>query len=229
MLKKNALDLVLAKLDEEFSTQILQLEELAEMVGEVLNAKAKKRLEQLQKMRDKVIEQSVDDDMEIINPDIEEACSFLENESLPDPEDIVETLKERLEEEIDGLKNRYETLQEIRKATPREAFFVVEQDDDDDDDEDGDDDDDPSEMEQKVLNAIAELNDGDPSLRVRLADLRIALWRIPRPELDAVLTSMSAVGRIALFPEDSPRSRTEEDDEAALLLSGVPQHYVYLG
>jgi hypothetical protein len=147
-MKEDSLDKLLAALDEEYSRQILQLEELARMAGEVHNKKVAKRLEQLQAFREQLIGQAVDDDTgEVINPDIEEAYSFLENEALPDPEEAVASLKERLQEEIDSLKERYQVLKDIRKDLPPNAFFLVEEDDEDDDEDEEEEEDEATDLE----------------------------------------------------------------------------------
>ena len=127
-MKADSLDKLMAALDEEYTKQILQLKELAKMVGEVHNAKVTRRMDQLQSFREQLIGQSTDDDTgEIINPDIEEACSFLENEPLPDPEEAVESIKERIQEELDSLQERYKVLKDIRKDLPLNAFFLVDE------------------------------------------------------------------------------------------------------
>jgi len=136
-MKADSLDKLLAALDEEYTKQILQLKELAKMVAEVHNSKVARRLEQLQAFREQLLGQAVDDDTgEVINPDIEEAVDFLENESIPDPEEAAESVKERLQEAIDSLQERYESLKAIRKDLPPNAFLLVE-DDEDDEEEDG--------------------------------------------------------------------------------------------
>jgi len=136
-MKADSLDKLLAALDEEYTKQILQLKELAKMVAEVHNSKVARRLEQLQAFREQLLGQAVDDDTgEVINPDIEEAVDFLENESIPDPEEAAESVKERLQEALDSLQERYESLKAIRKDLPPNAFLLVE-DDEDDEEEDG--------------------------------------------------------------------------------------------
>jgi len=138
-MKADSLDKLLAALDEEYTKQILQLKELAKMVAEVHNSKVARRLEQLQAFREQLLGQAVDDDTgEVINPDIEEAVDFLENESIPDPEEAAESVKERLQEALDSLQERYESLKAIRKDLPPNAFLLVEDDEDDEEeDEDG--------------------------------------------------------------------------------------------
>ncbi len=138
MMRRDALDKLLEKTDEEFARSILQLEELAEMVGELNNAKAEKRRDQLRAFREQLLGQAVDDDDEIINDDIADAVDFFENDSLPDMEDLVESLKERIAETLDELKKSYKALKEVRKATPLNAFFVAEPEDDEDDEDDED-------------------------------------------------------------------------------------------
>jgi len=138
-MKADSLDKLLAALDEEYTKQILQLKELAKMVAEVHNSKVARRLEQLQAFREQLLGQAVDDDTgEVINPDIEEAVDFLENESIPDPEEAAESVKERLQEALDSLQERYESLKAIRKDLPPNEFLLVEDDEDDEEeDEDG--------------------------------------------------------------------------------------------
>jgi hypothetical protein len=140
MMRRDALDKLLAKTDEEFARSILQLEELAEMVAEVNNAKKAKLRDQLRDFKDQLLGQAVDDNGEVINEDIAEAIDFFENESLPDLEDLVESLTESLTESLDSLKEGYQNLKAVRKATPLNAFFVAEQEEDEEDEEDGDED-----------------------------------------------------------------------------------------
>ncbi len=141
-MKKDSLDKLLAALDEEYTKQILQLKELAKMIDGVHNPKVARRLEQLQAFREQLMAQAVDDDTgDAINPDIAEAIDFLENEALPDPEEAVESLKERLQEELDSLQERYKSLKAISKDLPPNAFFLVEQEEEDDEEEDDDEED----------------------------------------------------------------------------------------
>ncbi len=133
MMRKDALDKLLAVLDEEYSKQILQLEELAEMVGEINNAKAVKRREQIADFREQLLGNATDDEGDVINQDIAEAIDFLENQSGPDLEDLVEAFKERIEEDLETIKEEYKLLKEVRKNTPVEAFFLAEPDDEDED------------------------------------------------------------------------------------------------
>ncbi len=142
-MKEDSLDKLMAALDEEYSKQILQLKEIAKMIDAVHNAKVVRRLEQLHAFRDQLMEQAVDDDTgDAINPDIAEAIDFLENEALPDPEEAAESIKERIQEELDSLEERYKVLKAIRKDLPQNAFFLVEEEEEDEDDEDDDDEDD---------------------------------------------------------------------------------------
>jgi hypothetical protein len=64
--------------------------------------------------------------------------------------------------------------------------------------------------------------------RVRLADLRADLPAVDRAALDAQILSMQREERAALFPLDNPHEIGPEDDGAAIDLSGVKQHVLYL-
>jgi hypothetical protein len=83
-------------------------------------------------------------------------------------------------------------------------------------------------VEQQIRNICLSLGSGRTRTRVRLADLRAALPAISRAELDGVLLEMMNRRELALFPIDNRRELRPEDEGAALDLSGVPHHVVYL-
>lgn len=83
-------------------------------------------------------------------------------------------------------------------------------------------------IEQLVRNACLSLGSGTTRTRVRLADLRGALPALSRTQLDDALLEMMRRRELALFPIDNRRELKPEDDGAALDLSGVPHHVVYL-
>lgn len=63
-------------------------------------------------------------------------------------------------------------------------------------------------------------------LRVALAELRAQFPHYTRETVNSVLRGMAARREIALYAIEHGRERTLEDDEAALVVAGVPHHRV---
>lgn len=84
----------------------------------------------------------------------------------------------------------------------------------------------PAQADKAVEAAYFGISDGARDVRVRLSDLRVALWRMTRREQDAALRRLHAAGRADFFPLDNPRERDAQDDAAAIAY-GVPQHVMY--
>lgn len=85
-----------------------------------------------------------------------------------------------------------------------------------------------TQAQQTILSAAIDLTDGERLVRVDLAALRFACWRLTRQQFDAALVELSGRGVVALFPADEHWLLTEEQRAAALDLCGCPQHYLYV-
>jgi hypothetical protein len=83
-------------------------------------------------------------------------------------------------------------------------------------------------LEARLRRAYLARTGGALHTRVRLAELRAALPDIDREALDSEILSLQQNERAALFPLDNPREIGPEDERAAIALSGVPQHIIYL-
>lgn len=83
-------------------------------------------------------------------------------------------------------------------------------------------------LEAQIRRVYLARSGGALHVRVRLADLRADLPAVDRAELDAQILSLQREERAALFPLDNPRERGPEDERAAIDLSGVKQHVLYL-
>jgi hypothetical protein len=86
----------------------------------------------------------------------------------------------------------------------------------------------PSELGERIRQAIWEIAGGAAKRRVRLAELRDRLIEVPRPRLDSSLLELQDTGRVVLYPLDNPVELTAADREAALLVGQNPRHIVYL-
>lgn len=64
--------------------------------------------------------------------------------------------------------------------------------------------------------------------QVTLADLRDALGRLPRGEVDRVLRDLAMNREIDLAPEVNPKTLTDRERNAAIHMGGEDHHYLYL-
>ncbi len=83
-------------------------------------------------------------------------------------------------------------------------------------------------LEAQIRRAYLARSGGALHARVRLADLRADLPAVDRAALDEEILTLQRQERAALFPLDNPREVGPDDVRAAINLSGVPQHVLYL-
>ncbi|MDY7105858.1 MAG: hypothetical protein S0880_32130 [Actinomycetota bacterium] len=83
-------------------------------------------------------------------------------------------------------------------------------------------------IDKLIRGAYLTASGGSRDTRVRLADLRRHLDRLPREELDAALRRLQLDDEVALVPLDDPLSITPEDDAAAVVIGDQRRHLVYL-
>ena len=83
-------------------------------------------------------------------------------------------------------------------------------------------------VQRRVCDAVLGLGGGRSKQRVRLAELRVRLPEVSRPELDAVLLLLQSERQLVLYRLDNPAELRPADHEAALLVGGNPRHLVYM-
>jgi hypothetical protein len=83
-------------------------------------------------------------------------------------------------------------------------------------------------VQRRVCDAVLGLGGGRSKQRVRLAELRLRLPEVSRPELDAVLLLLQSERQLVLYRLDNPAELRPADHEAALLVGGNPRHLVYM-
>ena len=69
---------------------------------------------------------------------------------------------------------------------------------------------------------------GQTVMRVKLHHLRAALPDMDRAAFDAALLSLLESGAGCVYPLDLRRERTRDDEQAAFLYCGVPQHVLLM-
>ncbi|WP_346292297.1 hypothetical protein [Sphaerothrix gracilis] len=85
-----------------------------------------------------------------------------------------------------------------------------------------------NDLESSIRKAYMKVSGGQPSVRVRLADLRQHLGEFSRSEVDRVLGEMELSEKLVLMHLDDPQEINPEDDEAAVEIGGHKSHIVYL-
>jgi hypothetical protein len=83
-------------------------------------------------------------------------------------------------------------------------------------------------VQRRVCDAVLGLGGGRSKQRVRLAQLRVCLPEVSRPELDAALLELQSGRHLVLYRLDNPAELRPADHEAALLVGGNPRHLVYM-
>jgi len=139
-----ALDKMLQGIAKEYETQIDALTAVRGKVEKII-ADGIARTERLQERLASLLEAARDDEGDVINPDIEEAIDYLENDGIRSLEDAT-GITDSIDEEVSGIQGRLDDLTSIIEATPAEGFFDNRPDEDEEDggdDDDDDDDDDP--------------------------------------------------------------------------------------
>jgi len=120
-MRRNALDRVLADMDREFEAKIAELEEMGAAAMSMLHESIQRK--RLQERRLAVLEAGRDDNGDPINPDIEEALDWLDNEGVPDIEDYIDGIRQIADEGVRALRERHKKLRDIIDATPSDAFY----------------------------------------------------------------------------------------------------------
>lgn len=83
-------------------------------------------------------------------------------------------------------------------------------------------------LRKKVVDAASYLTDGETySVRVRLADLRLALHREDWTRVSDELRSMQLDDEAVLMTLDNPAEVHDEDREASVDVAGERRHIVY--
>ena len=83
-------------------------------------------------------------------------------------------------------------------------------------------------LRDQIRAALGRLGQGRARRRLRLADVRHELAKVPRLELDAALLAMQSDGELILYRLDNRAELRPRDDEAALHVGDAPRHLVYL-
>lgn len=86
----------------------------------------------------------------------------------------------------------------------------------------------PEPAAEKIRRAYLSASGGALKERVRISELRTALPDLERKTFDRALLELFNEGRVRLYPFDNPREVKSADERAAIDLSGVKQHLVYL-
>lgn len=84
------------------------------------------------------------------------------------------------------------------------------------------------ELEKRIVDAYSLISGGIWNTRVRLADLRNVLKDFSRETVDQVIDRMEREGKLILFTLENPREIRPEDETAALVISGIKRHVVYM-
>lgn len=117
---RNALDRVLRDLNKELDKRIDELEAIGHKAKSMLHEGEK--TEKMLERRQEVLENGRDDDGDPINPDIEEALDWLDNQGTVDIEDYVEGVVQVVSEGIAKLKDQREELLDIIRNTPEGSY-----------------------------------------------------------------------------------------------------------
>lgn len=85
-------------------------------------------------------------------------------------------------------------------------------------------------LSQRVRQAYLAVSGGVSNTRVRLLDMVKHLRDVPKSMLDEHLVAMQRTGQfgLVLWSLDDPRDITSEDDQAAVSVSGIKRHIVYM-
>jgi hypothetical protein len=120
-MRRNALDRLLADMDRDFEDKIAELQGLGDAAALMLNESAQRQ--KIKERREAVLEAARDEDGDPINPDIEEAIDWLDNEPVSDAQDYVDGIRQIVDEGVAALQEKQKELRDIIKATPAEAFY----------------------------------------------------------------------------------------------------------
>lgn len=120
-MRRDALDRVLADMDREIGERIAELQGLGAAAMSMLHDSAARK--KLSARRSAVLDDGRGDDGDPINPDIEEALDWLDNEAVPEVQDYVDGIRQVVDEGIAALREKQKELHDIIRATPPDAFY----------------------------------------------------------------------------------------------------------
>jgi hypothetical protein len=165
-LNKETLNRLLASGEKYMSQQLVALQKMRSKVEKIFD---EDKHETLVKKKDVVCETGRDEDGDVINPDTEEALDWLDNEGVPNIEELMTSITDSIDEPINYLEEKLGELREIQQITPKNAFKNQKE-----EDEDEDEDEDENEEDKCEASAIP------PTLRSTMGIVREAVRTLPK-------------------------------------------------
>lgn len=168
---RDAIDKLLARHLAEYETIVTEIRGMIAKAKKLTAAAAAARRDKLREDSEFLRSLAQDDDGDAINPELEEAISYLENEGAPDPSDHVDQIVAELRDVLDTYEGKVAELLEVQKNTPPGQFFWN-RDDDDEEDEDEEDSDPSPRTEADIQKLIRSWRESHDDATVKTFELQ---------------------------------------------------------